>query len=106
MSTTGLSLQGLVPTPAVNENDLDQHDKSFSLVDGDTDSHALATGEQDLKGLAQVNHGAEVVDLGWNEPAEDIPGPLVGGMDNEELWMMVRRFNKVGNSICRWSSNY
>lgn len=49
----------------------------------------------EVKGLAQIDHGSEVKDLGWNEPKENIASPLVGGLNNEELWLLIRRFNKV-----------
>ena len=35
------------------------------------------------------------MDLGWNEPKEAVAKPLVGGLSNEDLWLLVRRFNKV-----------
>lgn len=63
-----------------------------------TESHALANEEPDpeLIGAAQLNHGEpEVKDLGWNEDPANVPKPLVGGLPNEELWTLVRRFNKV-----------
>lgn len=63
-----------------------------------TESHALATADHDDKGIAQQhgqqNPDEEVKDLGWNEPPEKVPAPLVGGLRNEELWTLVRRFNK------------
>jgi hypothetical protein len=60
-----------------------------------TESHALANADHDMKGAAQVDHGAvEVRDLGWNKDEKTIP-PLVGGLPNEELWTLIRRFNKV-----------
>lgn len=70
--------------------------KSAITSDVPTDSHALASGDHDEKGAAQEEHfGAEVKDLGWvNKPKEDL-APLVGGLKNEELWMLIRRFNKV-----------
>ena len=58
-------------------------------------SHALATSPISEEGAAHEPHDAEVKDLGWNEPKEKIPAPLVGGMENEDLWVLVRRFNKV-----------
>ncbi|KAL3428452.1 hypothetical protein PVAG01_01960 [Phlyctema vagabunda] len=59
-----------------------------------TESHALANADHDEKGAAQLDHGqTEVRDLGWNEKPEAIP-PLVGGLPNEELWTLIRRFNK------------
>ncbi|KAK7415445.1 hypothetical protein QQX98_005896 [Neonectria punicea] len=66
-----------------------------------TASHALAdesangddvTGE---RGAAQVDHAEiEVKDLGWNDHVRNVPVPLVGGLDNEELWILIRRFDK------------
>jgi hypothetical protein len=65
-----------------------------------TESHALAleaatSPTEHGQGAAQVEHGQEVVNLGWNEPKEHIASPLVGGLSNEDLWLLVRRFNKV-----------
>ena len=65
-----------------------------------TESHQLANApvdEEEEKGVAQLAHNdaAEVKDLGWNDHPDDVPSPLVGGMQNEELWTLIRRFNKV-----------
>jgi hypothetical protein len=66
------------------------------MEDSPTDSHALATADHDEKGAAQIEHTEpEVKDLGWDEKPEHIPVPLVGGLANEDLWVLVRRFNKV-----------
>ncbi|KAI9674199.1 MAG: hypothetical protein M1817_002017 [Caeruleum heppii] len=60
-----------------------------------TDSHALATASHDLKGTSQQYHEeTEVKDLGWDTSPEHVPAPLVGGLPNEELWTLVRRFDK------------
>jgi hypothetical protein len=66
-----------------------------NLTEEPTASHALAQASPEFKGSAQIAHDADVKDLGWNEPPSNIPAPLVGGIDNEELWVLVRRFNKV-----------
>lgn len=77
------------PLPAVTET-------SPALETGPTDSHALATIEHDEKGAAQIEHSEpEVKDLGWDKVAEHVPAPVVGGLPNEELWILVRRFNHV-----------
>jgi hypothetical protein len=55
--------------------------------------------DHDEKGEAQIPHNAEVKDLGWTDHVVDLPNPLVGGLQNEELWVLVRRFNKVSSSI-------
>lgn len=66
-----------------------------------TDSHALAqSNDHQDQGLAQLNHGStEVKDLGWNDPIEAIPGPLVGGLSNEDTFLLIRRLNKVRHEL-------
>lgn len=99
MSGTGVNYQDLLPLPEKTNavNDPDEHEKAFAIADGPTASHALATAEtaEDEKGLVQEDHDLEVKDLGWNKPKQKIPSPLVGGIENEELWLLIRRFNKV-----------
>ena len=59
-----------------------------------SDSHALAHADHDEKGVAQLGHDESIKDLGWNEHPADVPSPLVGGLPNDDLWKLVRRFNK------------
>ena len=60
-----------------------------------TDSHALALADHGEKGAAQLPHAAtEVKDLGWDSRPEHIPKPLVGGLANEDIWLLIRRFDK------------
>lgn len=98
MSTPGLVFKDLMPIP---DTDPTEHDgAATTILDAPTESHALAmeaakAAHPDEKGAAQVEHEEEVVNLGWNEPKDHIENPLVGGLSNEELWLLVRRFNKV-----------
>jgi hypothetical protein len=63
--------------------------------DHPTDSHELSNADHEEKGAAQIDHGQiEVRDLGWNEEPADV-AQLVGGLPNDELWTLIRRFNKV-----------
>ena len=60
-----------------------------------TDSHALALADHEIKGAAQISGGTPIVtDLGWRSHPKDVD-TLVGGLPNEELWTLVRRFNRV-----------
>ncbi len=60
-----------------------------------SESHALATADHDVQGAVQQGlQEGEVRDMGWGNNAKDVPTPLVGGLPNEELWTLVRRFNK------------
>lgn len=69
---------------------------STSTLEPTTESHALAMADHDDKGAVQLGHDAtEVQDLGWNDHPQNVPKPLVGGLPNEELWLLVRRFNRV-----------
>lgn len=98
MSTEGLVFKDLLPIP---DTDPTEHEgKATTILDAPTESHALALESAkattvEEKGAAQIAHSEEVVNLGWNEPKEQVLNPLVGGLANEELWLLVRRFNKV-----------
>ena len=73
----------------------DKTGSSASLADKPTASHALATAEHEEQGAAQVDHDNDVVDLGWKTAKDAVPEPLVARMPNDELWVLIRRFNKV-----------
>lgn len=77
---------------------------SLSTIDNNyappTESHALANADHEVRGASQQNYSAaeaeaegEVRNLGWFEHPNDI-APLVGGLRNDELWTLIRRFNK------------
>ncbi|KAL9584994.1 MAG: hypothetical protein Q9203_004440 [Teloschistes exilis] len=83
MRRVSTSTSSAMNTPASSTTDSDHP----------TDSHALANADHDEKGAAQVNEHDKVKNLGWNEHPKEIPG-LVGGLDNDDLWALVRRFNK------------
>lgn len=65
------------------------------IAQATTTSHILATQDHAIKGAAQ-EAGKEfgTTNLGWQNNAERID-KLVGGLDNDDLWMLIRRFNKV-----------
>ncbi|OTB02417.1 hypothetical protein M426DRAFT_322696 [Hypoxylon sp. CI-4A] len=90
------SMLDILPIPATTQpvTEPEKLETANSLAEEPTLSHALATDDHEEKGLAQQDHQQEVLDLGWNEKKEEIPGPLVGGLGNEDLWLLVRRFNK------------
>lgn len=97
MAAGGMTLGDLLPLPdnvdpVVNPG---QEEVSRSLTDEPTGSHALAMADHEVKGAAQEPHDGEVKDLGWQDHVKDIPRPLVGKLPNEELWILIRRFNKV-----------
>ena len=94
--SSGVAYHDLVPLPDKDTiNNPSKHEAARTLHEGPTASHALATSPTEETGLVQLEHDEEVKDLGWNEPKEAIPAPLVGGMENEDLWVLVRRFDKV-----------
>lgn len=72
-----------------------QEDVGYRQEDNPNFGQELATAPQIEKGFAQVKHeGIEDADLGWDEEASYTPGPLIGGLSNDELWTLIRRFNK------------
>jgi hypothetical protein len=90
-ATTDFHNTGPIEEPEIVE----KHEEETPTV-----SHELANadlGEDEEIGAAQEAHGqTEVRDLGWNEPSSEVPN-LVGGLPNEELWTLIRRFNKVSD---------
>ncbi|KAK4541191.1 hypothetical protein LTR36_008265 [Oleoguttula mirabilis] len=92
MAMQGVVLKDLIASP--ENTDPDKKEVAHALGEQPTASHALAMADHDKKGYAQEAHDGEVKDLGWNQPADEIARPLVGGLPNEELWVLIRRFNK------------
>lgn len=93
----GTDFKDIVPIPGDTQPVTDPHNEetTASLAQKPTLSHELAMDDHEVKGYVQQDHEKEVRNLGWNEEKEHIAKPLVGGMDNEDLWMLIRRFNKV-----------
>ncbi|KAI0445199.1 hypothetical protein F4803DRAFT_508901 [Xylaria telfairii] len=91
---TGVANVLPVPATTAPVTDPYEHDLANSLTEEPTLSHSLAMADHDEKGVVQYPRNEEVVDLGWNQRKEHIPAPLVGGLGNEDLWLLIRRFNK------------
>lgn len=104
MATEGAALTDFLPIPETLApvTEPGRAETSQTLAEEPTMSHALAVADHDEKGHAQESHESEVKDLGWNEDEEHIPSPLVGGMSNDDLWVLIRRFNKVIQWRCNW----
>jgi len=66
---------------------------STSALNAASDSHALAVADHEVKGAAQHNASDDVKDLGWDANPKHVP-TMVGGLPNEELWTLIRRFDK------------
>lgn len=96
MSSPIDTVKGILPIPENVElvTDPEKEDLANAITDEPTLSHSLAVMEPEEKGVAQEQHDEMVQDLGWHEPDDKIPSPLVGGLPNEELWLLIRRFNK------------
>ena len=58
-------------------------------------SHQLATGQHELRGaVKEAGKVDRTSNLGWQANAVGVD-QLVGGIPNDELWTLVRRFNKA-----------
>ncbi|KAJ5541254.1 hypothetical protein N7494_006330 [Penicillium frequentans] len=92
-------MSATVPPPPVG-TDLSHEQQSSDAngeppIEGPTDSHVLSQVEQDEKGLSQLaGNTAEITNLGWSQPSEHFEEPIIGGLSNEDLWMLIRRFDK------------
>jgi hypothetical protein len=71
-------------------------ESAANVDDAPTESHLLASSDHEDIGHAQADHPFEKAnDLGWNEAEGDIANPLIGGLSNQQLWQLIRRFNMV-----------
>ncbi|KAK0925314.1 profilin, required for normal timing of actin polymerization in response to thermal stress [Friedmanniomyces endolithicus] len=75
-------------------NQRNKTEGSPAISDEPTLSHTLAVSGNRGDHAQQSIMADGIKDLGWNQDADEIPAPLVGGLPNEELWILLRRFNK------------
>lgn len=77
-------------------NDVNKVD-ILSELNAPTDSHALAHAEVEETSLIHTSLDDEATtDIGWQQQPHEFNEPIIGGIPNEDLWMLIRRFNKVG----------
>ncbi|KAL2844135.1 hypothetical protein BJY01DRAFT_215180 [Aspergillus pseudoustus] len=70
--------------------------KDANGIEGPTDSHALSkfSPDDEVKGLAhEAGETEEVSDIGWGK-SDIIEERIVPGLSNEDLFLLIRRFNK------------
>ncbi|RHZ62962.1 DUF3292 domain-containing protein [Aspergillus thermomutatus] len=96
MSDAPESLRAPEPISAGLDKSLREDEKNQEENQGPTDSHVLSQvePEEEAKGLAQkAGVTNDVSDIGWGE-SDEIEERIVTGLSNEDLWMLIRRFNK------------
>jgi hypothetical protein len=77
-------------------NDINKVDILKSELNAPTDSHALAHAEVEETSLIHTSPDDEATtDIGWQQQPHEFDEPIIGGIPNEDLWMLIRRFNKV-----------
>ena len=95
MTTTGKTKPLKAPTDRSNDDEEFTEQKDIK-ADSPTDSHLLSQLEQDEKGLAEkAGITQDVSDIGWGQSRDDFEERIVSGLSNQDLWMLIRRFNKV-----------
>jgi hypothetical protein len=101
MANVSETIKDILPIPDSLAPVTDPHNEETAqtLAEEPTMSHALAASDHDEKGHAQMSHDNEVKNLGWNEAEDNIANPLVGRLPNEDLWILIRRFNKVSHRL-------
>src|SRR4051812_39616371 len=89
--------------PSLIKTQLGKVDNAFGNIQEEigrnfvADSHDLALQDQEIKGEIQKQAftGVEVKDLGWHKDPTDMPDILIGGITNDRVFGLIRRFNKV-----------
>lgn len=89
---------GIIQTSNKKLNNIVNNQQELTKI-FDADSHNLAHANHEIKGEAQkqpiLESGAEMSDLGWHKNLPDMREPLIGGIIDENLFAIIRRFNKV-----------
>lgn len=90
----------IAETP-LNEQLPSKADVNIGLDDMDNSNALAATVEsppKDPSGPQPVSaqlKDPEVKDFGWNVSPSKVPAPVMNGISNDDLYMLLRRFNKV-----------
>lgn len=75
------------------------HEQDSPSIPGeleDTDSYDLAQVESEESGPIQpVNNGNRLFSTQWKPSSRTVEESLAAGLSNEDLWLLIRRFNKV-----------
>jgi hypothetical protein len=94
MAAEGVVLRDLIDDPGAQTTVHESFESTRTHQSGGV-HHGSTAAHAHEPGPAQTGH-AEEVDLGWDTKPEGISNPLIAGLDNEDLWTLIRRFNKVG----------
>lgn len=86
--TADNTIQQTVVQALTEDDDDSQPTASHAIADKSMTNDSI----NDMPNVDHDNH--EVLDLGWNKDDEDETRPLVQGLENNQLWILIRRFNK------------
>ena len=64
-----------------------------------TRSHVLATTGVINKAATSRGRAGELCDLGWNNNTDVDQHPWITGVDNEDVWVLMRRMDKASLSL-------
>ncbi|EED19877.1 conserved hypothetical protein [Talaromyces stipitatus ATCC 10500] len=95
--TPATASSGQRPTNTIGNvtADINKVDIIKSETDAPTDSHALAHAEVEETSLIRKLPGDEATsDIGWRQQPDEFDEPIIVGISNEDLYMLIRRFNK------------
>lgn len=112
-SSTGPTTNGAAPTPTPAVNGHAPTQEPILTAQLPTHAHAVPSGsaaataaltDADLPSTdnliqtaGDINQGHEdgIEAVGWKKDHAAVPAPLIRKMDNEQLWMLIRRFDMV-----------
>ncbi|KAJ6166862.1 hypothetical protein N7470_002309 [Penicillium chermesinum] len=61
----------------------------------ETESHRLSKEYHDcLLAAKKPDDPTTIADLGWHRPPAEFEEPIVAGLSNDDLWMLIRRFDR------------
>lgn len=70
-----------------------------AFEDTPTDNHDLAQDQDQVEpeehALVHTSSNRKLLDIKWKPSSRTVEETLAPGLSNEDLWLLIRRFNKV-----------
>jgi hypothetical protein len=100
MSADGIVLKDLIDEDHAFDDGID-----ISTTHQSTRTYGSGATGEEPKGQAQIEHNEEI-DIGWGVDPDKITHRFIEGIDNEDVWIWIRRFNKLYLGSCSQQNPY
>jgi hypothetical protein len=97
MGETSPNARQLAATLETSSNALSPTLRTREIEQPPAQSSTIAVGEDVWK--EKIRPDADLLDVGWEKDHGQLAEHLVEGLENEDVWRLIRRFNKVRRQL-------